>query len=141
MNHRTFLYTLALALPLSASADCNWEWLCNGEGLCKQMPICDTVYDKPGPAPASKPPQVPPLSIKPHKLSGVMAGLRCEHIMRKSRSGRWFWEEACYCVDAEKSADNTPPFANIVRCKAPWRDEMPVPPHPASPPASGRVVP
>lgn len=137
---RDTVFALACLLPAAVSADCTWEWLCNGEGHCKQMPLCDTVYDKPGPAPESKPP-VPPLSMKPFKLTGMMSGLKCEHIMRKSKSGRWYWDEACFCIDPGKTADPTAPFANIVRCQTPWREETPVPPHPAAPPANGRVVP
>lgn len=124
------LLALLLAAPLAAMADCTWEWLCNGEGHCKQMPICDTVYEKPGPAPASQPPIVPPLSLRPHKLDGAMSGLKCEHIMRKSRSGRWYWDQACFCTDPGKSRDPTGPFANIVRCETPWKEETAAAPSP-----------
>ncbi len=33
----------ASAATMHAAADCTWEWLCNGEAQCKQMPICDSV--------------------------------------------------------------------------------------------------
>ena len=42
--------------------------------------------------------------------------LTCEHIMRRERSGRWYWTEACFCIDRERSKDKNPPFANIARC-------------------------
>jgi len=108
------------ALP--ASANCSWEWLCNGEGVCKQMPICDTVYDVPSPPPDSKPPEVPPLSMRPHRIPAAMGTLTCEHILRKSRSGRWVWAEACFCTDPTKTRDPSAPFANIVRCETPWKE-------------------
>jgi hypothetical protein len=107
----------------SAAASCSWEWLCNGEGVCKQMPVCDSVYDKPEPRPeASTPPAPPPVGMRPHKLVGSMGTLSCEHIMRKSRSGRWTWSEACFCTDPRKAADPSAPFANIVRCETPWKE-------------------
>lgn len=109
------------ALP--AAAECNWEWLCNGDGACKQMPVCDSVSETPPPRPDSEPPAVPPLSMRPHRIAGAGIGasstLTCEHIMRKGKSGRWQWHEACFCTDPKKAKDPTPPFANIVRCDAP----------------------
>ena len=114
---------LAVSLAaLPASAGCTWEWLCNGEGACKQMPICDTVYDVPPPQPDSKPPEMPPLAMRPHKLPGTMGTLQCEHIMRKKASGRWTWTEACFCTDPAKTRDPSAPFANIVRCDTPWKE-------------------
>jgi len=113
--------TLSLA-ALPAYSSCTWEWLCNGEGICKQMPICDTVYDVPSPPPDSKPPEMPPLAMRPHKLPGTMGTLTCEHIMRKKASGRWTWTEACFCTDPTKTRDPSAPFANIVRCETPWKE-------------------
>ena len=110
-----------LALP--AAAACSWEWLCNGEGQCKHMPVCDSVYENPGPAPegAARPPAPPPTAMRPHKIaggSGVTAStLTCEHIMRQGKSGRWTWHEACFCSDPTKTKDPSTPFANIVRCE------------------------
>ena len=110
---------LSLA-ALPAAADCTWEWLCNGEGVCKQMPVCESVYETPPPRPDSQPPAVPPLSMRPHKIAGGTVGvgntLQCEHIMRKGKSGRWYWNEACFCTDPKKARDPSAPFANIVRC-------------------------
>ena len=65
MSARTFTTTRALAAAilaagaLPAAASCNWEWLCNGDGNCKIMPICSSVYEIPPPAPNSQPPAMP----------------------------------------------------------------------------------
>jgi hypothetical protein len=64
------------------------EWLYNGEGACKQMPVCDTLYDNPPPRPESAPPSPPPIRMRPHKIPGHMSGTTCEHIMRQTQSGR-----------------------------------------------------
>ena len=109
----------AAATP--ALADCTWEWLCNGDGACKQMPVCNSVYEVPPPRPTeSKPPAIPPLAMRPHTIAGMGIGvsstLTCEHIMRQGRSGRWYWHEACFCSNPRKAKDSSPPFANIVRC-------------------------
>jgi hypothetical protein len=113
---------LAALAALPAAADCNWEWLCNGEGVCKQMPVCDSVYEVPPARPDSQPPAQPPLAMRPHKIAGTGVGggstLTCEHIMRKGKSGRWYWNEACFCSDPSKTRDPSAPFANIVRCDA-----------------------
>ena len=116
---------LALALVLlagaagPAAAHCTWEWLCNGEGACKQMPICDSVDEVPPPRPDVKPPVPPPLAMRPTKVAGGrMSTLTCEHIMRQTKAGRWEWVETCYCTDKSKTTDPTRPFANIVRCDA-----------------------
>ena len=84
---------LAFAAPLPAAANCAWDWLCNGEGACKHMPICDNVNEIPPARPDSQPPAMPPLSMRPHRIAGAGIGasqtLSCEHIMRKGKSGRW----------------------------------------------------
>ena len=121
MNPRYLALAAALAAATPAAAECTWEWLCNGEGACKQMPVCDSVYETPPPRPTdSQPPAIPPLSMRPHKIAGtnpvVGVTLTCEHIMRKGRSGRWYWHEACFCSDPRKTKDPTTPFSNIVRC-------------------------
>jgi hypothetical protein len=107
-----------------AAAECQWEWLCNGDGACKHMPVCDSVNEVPPPRPeGTQPPAMPPLAMRPHKIAGTGVGisttLTCEHIMRKGKSGRWYWHEACFCSDPAKARDSSPPFANIVRCDAP----------------------
>jgi hypothetical protein len=112
---------IALAAP-AASANCTWEWLCNGEGTCKQMPVCDTVYDTPPPKPDSAPPSTPPLALRPFGIAKQMQGLSCEHVMRQGKSGRWYWSEACFCTDRTKAKDPSTPFANIVRCEPPWKE-------------------
>ena len=117
-------HLLAMAASLAAmpaGAECTWEWLCNGEGQCKLMPVCDSVLETPGPRPeGATPPAVPPLSMRPFKIAGSGVGLApaltCEHIMRKGKSGRWYWHEACFCTDPKRSKDSTAPFSNIVKC-------------------------
>jgi hypothetical protein len=114
-RHLALAALLAIAMP--AAAECRWEWLCNGEGACKEMPICGNLYESPSPRPTeTRPPPVPPLSLRTQNVSGTGATLICEHIMRRERSGRWYWTEACFCVDSQRSKDKSPPFANIVRC-------------------------
>ena len=107
---------------LPAAASCSWDWLCNGEGACKFMPICDSINEVPPAMPESQPPAMPPLSMRPHRIAGTgiggMSTLTCEHIMRKGKSGRWYWHEACFCTDPNKAKDPSTPFANIVRCDA-----------------------
>ena len=105
-----------------ALADCNWEWLCNGDGACKQMPVCDTLYDTPPPRPDSKPPAPPPVAMRPYAIPGTMGPATCEYIMRQTKSGRWTWAEACFCSDASKTSDPNAPLSNIVRCQAPWKE-------------------
>lgn len=125
LRHLAASLAAAAALPaaLPASANCTWEWLCNGEGVCKQMPVCDSVYETPPPRPETQPPAQPPLSMRPFKIAGTGVGagstLTCEHIMRQGKSGRWYWNEACFCTDPNKARDPSAPFANIVRCEDP----------------------
>lgn len=121
MRFALLLALAAWAGTTPARAACNWEWLCNGEGQCKHMPVCDSVNETPPPRPeGAQPPAVPPLAMRPHRIAGVGSStLTCEHIMRQGKSGRWTWHEACFCTDPKKSRDPNPPFANIVRCDAP----------------------
>ena len=120
MKVRVLAAALLSLATLPAAADCTWEWLCNGEGVCKHMPVCESVYETPPPRPDSQPPAQPPLAMRPHKIAGTGVGvnttLQCEHIMRKGKSGRWYWNEACFCTDPKKARDPSAPFANIVRC-------------------------
>ena len=37
--------TIASVVALPANADCSWDWLCNGDGVCKQMPVCDPWHN------------------------------------------------------------------------------------------------
>ena len=121
MKLHAALAAAAGLLALPAAAACNWEWLCNGEGQCKHMPVCDSVYETPPPRPeGAQPPAILWGRIESGGIAGTGVGvtttLTCEHIMRKGRSGRWYWHEACFCTDPAKSKDASPPFANIVRC-------------------------
>ncbi len=119
---RLVLAFAALVAALPAHAGCNWEWMCSGEGACKQMPLCDSVYDVPGPRPESAPPAPPPIAPRPFGTGNHLTGLTCEPVMRQSMSGHWSWAEVCFCSDEMKAADPTRPLSNIVRCKAPWNE-------------------
>jgi hypothetical protein len=111
-----------------AVAACHWEWFCNGEGACKQMPLCESIHDRPPPKPDTYPPAMPPIAMRPYKVAGPMGTLTCEHIMRRDAKGKWRWNEFCFCTDPSRSPDPTPPFANIVRCDAPpWKECAPDP--------------
>lgn len=113
------LAALALCAP-AAKAACHWEWLCNGEGTCKQMPVCDTLYEDPPPRPDMKIP-TPPIRMRPHALPKTMGdNISCEHVMRQTKAGNWQWDEACFCSDPAKSKDPDAPMAHIVRCTPPW---------------------
>jgi hypothetical protein len=131
---------MALAAP-SAFASCAWEWMCNGEGSCKQMPVCDSVYEVPPPRPEEAAPTPPPMSIRPHHTARAMIGLDCEEVMRRSRSGHWSWDQACFCADPLKARDPTTPFSNIVRCEAPWNKNASEPSPRPSPKGAGGTSP
>ena len=88
MTKRPMLIALALGFAAPAAhGSCAWEWMCNGEGSCKQMPVCDSVYEVPPPKPSESAPMPPPLSIRPHRTPREMSGLECEEVMRRSPSG------------------------------------------------------
>src|SRR5688572_33286097 len=94
MKRNTLLALLALGLaPTPALAQCHWEWFCNGDGACKQMPLCDSVNETPPPRPDTQPPAMPPIAMRPYRIAGPMGALTCEHIMRKLGSGKWHWVE------------------------------------------------
>jgi hypothetical protein len=122
MKLRLLVAALITLATTPAAADCSWEWLCNGDGSCKQMPVCDSVYENPPPRPDQPAPAMPPTSMRPHRITPTMGVLTCEHIMRKGKSGRWYWNEACFCTDPKKASDPSAPFANIVRCESPWKE-------------------
>ena len=112
-----FAFIIAATAAMPADSACRWEWFCNGDGSCKQMPLCDSIYEKPPPKPDSQPPAMPPISMRPQKIPGPMGTLTCEHIMRQDTNGKWVWIEMCYCADPARSTDATAPFAYIVRCQ------------------------
>ena len=103
----------------NAFAVCHWEWLCNGEGGCRQMPVCETLYEVPPPKPQSTPPAPPPASLRPQRIPVSLGAADCEFVMRQDSAGQWQWEKACYCSDVTKARDNGAPMSNIVRCEAP----------------------
>lgn len=118
---RTGAACLGLAAALPAMADCHWEWLCNGEGTCKQLPVCDTLYEYPPPPPDSKPP-TPPIAMRPYRMPPDRGGATCEYVLRQVREGKWEWDRACYCSDPSKTRDPDAPLANIVRCTPPYKE-------------------
>ena len=121
MRKLTGLIASSLLLAAgNASAVCHWEWLCNGEGGCRQMPVCETLNEVPPPKPDSAPPTPPP-SIRPQKIAGSMGVADCEYVQRQDATGQWQWEQACYCSDITKPRDAGGPMSNIVRCDAPVR--------------------
>ncbi|MCM2326571.1 MAG: hypothetical protein NDI88_01655 [Lysobacter sp.] len=113
-------FALAAQSCTAAWAACSWEWLCNGEGACRHMPVCDSVYETPPPRPESRPPVAPPLAMRPMRAAGQgRTELSCEYIMRLGKGGRWSWSEACFCTDRTKGPEPSNPFAHIVRCDDP----------------------
>ncbi|MFZ3321729.1 MAG: hypothetical protein WA190_05105 [Usitatibacter sp.] len=103
----------------NAFAVCHWEWLCNGEGGCAQMPVCETLYEVPPPRPESAPPVPPPASLRPQKIPASLGAADCDFVMRQDNTGQWHWDQACYCSDITKARDTGTPMSNIVRCEAP----------------------
>jgi len=117
MNLRHLVLCLAALAALPANADCKWEWLCNGDGACKQVPVCDRLDEVPPPRPEMAPPALPPRAMRPAKVVNMIPGMSCEHIMRQDTRGKWSWESACYCADPAKGVDPSDPFKHIVRCE------------------------
>ena len=123
MKPWSLLAAAASLAALPAAAACNWEWLCTGDGQCKHAPVCESMNENPPPRPEGvKAPTPPPMGARPFKVAGSSVGntstLTCEHVMRQGKSGRWTWEEACFCTDPKKARDPSAPFAHIVRCEA-----------------------
>ncbi len=121
MNFR-IVSAIAVLAAGNAYANCEWEWLCNGDGSCKQLPVCESLYDTPSPPPGGTP-HTPPISMRPVSVPGSRGPARCEYIMRQKKSGHWAWEEACFCADENKTRDPDAPLANIVHCTAPWEKQ------------------
>jgi hypothetical protein len=115
-------FAMSLAAP-AVNASCAWEWMCNGEGSCKQLPVCDSVYEVPPARPQEVAPTPPPIAMRPHHIGRDMTGLDCEDVMRRSPSGHWSWDRASFCADPLKARDPTTPFSNIVRCEPPWKQD------------------
>lgn len=121
MYVRNLIAACALIASGPVSATCHWEWLCSGDGSqCKQMPVCESLYEKPGPRPESTPP-IPPIGMRPQKVSIGTGPETCEQIMHQNKNGKWEWDSACFCSDVTKGTDPNAPLANIVRCEPPWK--------------------
>jgi hypothetical protein len=122
MNVRILIAVGALLASGPVAANCHWEWLCSGDGSqCKQMPICETLYDNPPPRPESNPP-IPPIGVRPQKVSLGTGPETCEQVMHQTPAGKWEWDRACFCSDSTKAKDPNAPLANIVRCEVPWKE-------------------
>ena len=107
----------APALPGAASAACAWEWLCNGDGACRQAPVCGALDEVPGPRPDTPAPKPPPMGMRPQQPTAQKGGnVMCEQIMRQTAAGNWKWEQACYCGEDAKINGASAPMSNMVRC-------------------------
>jgi hypothetical protein len=105
------------ASPAPDNDPCVWDWLCDGRGQCKQMPVCDSLHDKPGPKPQVDPPKPPPLQVPPMEAALPEGVARCEWVLRQNaRTEAWRWVKACYCADNEKRIAGERPFSGIARC-------------------------
>jgi len=103
--------------PQAASAACNWEWLCNGDGACRQAPVCDSLDEVPGPRPDVPAPKPPPMGMRPQQATAQKGGnVTCEQVMRQTTAGNWKLEQACYCGDEAKGREASAPMSNMVRC-------------------------
>lgn len=113
----TYLAGVAIGVvSLPAVADCKWEWLCDGRGQCRQVPVCESLYDIPPPKPEMETPKPPPMSVPPNEKAGDKGIARCEWIMRTEDGAAWSWQRACYCVDGTKRVANERPLSGLVRC-------------------------
>src|SRR6516162_1041935 len=93
-------------VPATASAVCVWEWLCNGDGACRQTPVCEALDEVPPPKPEVAAPKPPPMGMRPDWLPSQKGGnVVCEQLMRQTTAGNWKWEQACYCGDDSKARD------------------------------------
>jgi len=86
-----------LAAPLSARADCRWEWICNEDGDCSHQPICGSPIDIAPPEPPSLSPIVPP-SIKPIQPPTIppIGTENCEMVRRCDSLGNCVWDNVCW---------------------------------------------
>ncbi len=88
---------LALLLPVAAEARCIWEWVCNEDGDCSHVPICDSTIEIAPIEPPSIEPIVPPSiePIAPPRLPPI-GTTECVQVRRQDASGRWYWDTVCY---------------------------------------------
>jgi hypothetical protein len=97
---------------------CKWEWLCDGQGNCRQSPICEKLSDDPGAPPAGEPPK-PPHALPPLEPTRANAQLQCEHVQRRhAKTGRWAWDQVCFCASKDAATIESPmtPLVGIKRC-------------------------
>lgn len=85
---------LALA-PVGASAACRWQWACNRDGVCQDVPICDSAIDLAPPHQPSIQPIEPP-SIAPIQRP-VVPPIGTDHCAAQHvlGPGGWHWETLC----------------------------------------------
>ena len=61
---------LCLLILKEAEAGCTWEFECDAWGNCRQVPLCDSAFDIPPPAPAAVAP-IPPPAVAPILTPGI----------------------------------------------------------------------
>ena len=92
------LFVVGLSLVGEAQAACQWEWVCNESGQCKNVPLCDsTLLDIPPPQPPSIAPIAPP-SIRPIAPPTLppLGTSNCTQVQKQDGYGNWHWETVCY---------------------------------------------
>lgn len=95
------LILVALALTVfsiaPATASCRWEWVCDEDGDCAQVPLCERSFDIVPPQPPSIEPIVPP-SIRPIDRPTLppIGATDCTQARRRDTFGRWYWDTVCY---------------------------------------------
>ena len=88
---------LVLLLPTPAGASCVWEWVCNDNGDCSRVAICDSTIEIAPLDPPSIEPIVPP-SIEPIAPPRVppVGTSECVQVRRQDALGKWYWDTVCY---------------------------------------------
>jgi len=90
------LLALSLFLAMPASAECRWQWTCDGLGNCSNVPICDSTLEVPPPKPASIRP-LAPLSVRPVPTPVVppVGTTSCTPMQVRDAWGGWSWQTIC----------------------------------------------
>jgi hypothetical protein len=95
------LLTLVLVISSTfffthAHAACQWEWVCNENGRCRNIPVCDSTLDIVPPQSPSIPPIAPP-SIRPIQPPTLLplGTSRCTQVQKRDAFGNWHWETVC----------------------------------------------
>jgi len=80
-----------------AHAACHYEWVCDGNGHCGHVPLCDNAIDIVPPEPPSMKP-IPPPSIRPLQPPALppIGTKKCTQVQRQDADGSWYWDTVCY---------------------------------------------